>query len=113
MAIIPYMESKNLPMPPHTSASFFSTPAALSAHQSDRELAVAIRVRQMNPTQFSRWLDVEWGRVQTLANAALPEASPALGTARCFATLAEKNRHDEDKELATALMLAATRRLHK
>lgn len=71
--------------------------------QEDRELAEALRVQAMDDTERSLWLENVWGRVQRNAAALAPQQPHYQPTARSYATPEEKNRFDEDRELAWAM----------
>lgn len=75
----------------------------MDANQQDTELAEALRVQAMTQAQRSDWLHNVWGRVQRNAQAFLANAPEYQPTARCYASLEEKNRFDEARELAFAL----------
>lgn len=87
-------------------AKSFETAQAMSDHQADRELQEALRVQAMTPAARWLWLQEAWGRLQDGA-AFLSQHDPHMpGTARSFATLDEKNRFDEDRELRQALQMS-------
>ncbi len=71
--------------------------------QEARELAEALRVQAMTPAQRSAWLRDVWGRVQRNAAALQTHAPAHEPTARSYATMEEKNRFDEARELEFAL----------
>lgn len=83
----------------------FETTQALSDHQAERELQEALRVQNMSPTARWQWLQDTWGRLQD--GSAFLSANDQLihHGARCYATLAEKNRFDEAREIQQALQL--------
>ena len=83
--------------PPYTTES---EPAVA---QEERELAEALRVQAMSPAERSAWLDEVWGRVQRNAAALQTHAPAHEPTARSYATMDEKNRFDEERELAFAM----------
>jgi hypothetical protein len=98
----------NTPDPTHCATT---EPHAES--QEDRELAEALRVQAMTSTQRSAWLDTEWGKVQRNAAALQINAPAHVPTTRSYATMDEKNRFDEARELEFALLhsVYATRRV--
>ncbi len=71
--------------------------------QEDTELAEALRVQAMTQSQRSAWLENVWGRVQRNAQAFMANAPGHIATARSYASLDEKNRFDEARELAFAI----------
>jgi hypothetical protein len=75
----------------------------MNANQQDIELAEALRVQTMSQVQRSDWLQNVWGRAQRNAQAFLVNAPDYQPTARSYASLEEKNRFDEARELAFAL----------
>lgn len=71
--------------------------------QLDREVAEALRVQSMCPDERYEWLRESWGYLQRQADflyADLPDRKPAVHS---FATLEEKNRFDEAREIDFAL----------
>jgi transcriptional regulator with XRE-family HTH domain len=89
----------------------FSTLQAMSDHQAQRELDEAMRVQAMSPAARSRWLSSSWGRLQRQAFKLPHGQRPARGEPHVmhFATLADKNRHDEQREMDHAVRLAMSR----
>ncbi len=79
-------------------------PEAPEKQQAKRELDEALRVRYMSPRERSAWLRDVWNPLQAQGSALLAGLSVEHG-ARCFASFAEKNRYDEDRELALAVQL--------
>ena len=71
--------------------------------QDAAELAEALRVRAMSMAERSAWLADVWGKVQRSADAFLVNAPRRTPTARSYATLEEKNRFDEARELEFAM----------
>jgi hypothetical protein len=86
-------------------AQCFDSAQAMSDHQAERELQEALRVQGMTPEARWLWLQETWGRLQNSAAFLSPIAQPVPGAARCYASLDEKNRFDEDRELRQALQL--------
>ncbi len=84
----------------------FQTAEELAAHQANRELAEALRVQAMTPTERFKWLEDHWGRLQDDATVLFSRTSPQQGTSRCYTSLAEKNRFDEDREIQVAMRYA-------
>lgn len=84
-------------------AKSFDSAQAMSDHQSERELQEALRVQGMTPDARWLWLQETWGRLQDSAALLSPNVQPTPGSARCYASLDEKNRFDEDRELRQAL----------
>jgi hypothetical protein len=81
----------------------FQTSEEMANYQAQRELAEALAVQAMSSSERFLWLQNIWGRLQAGANALQVERAPTRPTARAFATPEEKNRFDEDRELAIAL----------
>ncbi len=71
--------------------------------QENSELLEALRVQAMPPSERSAWLRDVWGKVQRNSAAFFVHAPEQVPTARSYATLDEKNRFDEARELAFAL----------
>ena len=71
--------------------------------QENSELAEALRVQVMPESERSAWLRDVWGKAQRNSAAFLVHAPEQVPTARSYATLDEKNRFDEARELAFAL----------
>ncbi len=80
-----------------------ATGPAQAATQEERELAEALRVQAMSAVERSAWVRDVWGRVQRNAAALQTHAPTHEPTARSYATMEEKNRFDEERELAFAL----------
>jgi hypothetical protein len=91
------------------TARSFSSPQAMSDYQAEREVAVAMAVQAMPPEERFAWFTESWGRLQAEAAAMFFDNQPAQHTARFFATHDEKNRFDDDRELAFALALSQSR----
>lgn len=87
------------------SATTFETVGAMSDHQAERELQEALRVQGMTPAARWHWLQETWGRLQMSATFLAAIDQPLPGAARCYATLEEKNRFDEDREIRQALQM--------
>lgn len=85
----------------------------MNLHQENAELAEALRVQAMSDAERSAWLENAWGKVQRDANAFLAHAPNRQHTARSYATLEEKNRFEEARELAFAMhhSIYATQRI--
>jgi hypothetical protein len=86
-------------------ATHFETAQAMSDHQAERELQEALRVQGMTSDARWQWLQETWGRLQDGAAMLGSDDQPTPGTARCYATLEEKNRFDELRELKQALQM--------
>jgi hypothetical protein len=86
-------------------ARYFETEKAMSDHQAEREVQDALLVQGMTPEARWLWLQETWGRLQDSAALLGSDDQPAPGTARCYATLEEKNRFDEARELKQALQM--------
>lgn len=71
--------------------------------EESAELLEALRVQAMPDIQRSAWLRDVWGKVQRSSAAFLVNAPEQVPTARSYATLDEKNRFDEARELAFAM----------
>ncbi len=77
----------------------------MSDHQAERELQEALRVQGMTPAARWLWLQENWGRLQDGAALVGSDDQATPGAARCYATLEEKNRFDEARELSQALQM--------
>ena len=86
-------------------ARHFETAQAMSDHQAERELQEALRVQGMTPAARWLWLQETWGCLQDSAAFLSPNDLPMPHKARCYATLEEKNRFDEHRELKHALQM--------
>jgi hypothetical protein len=86
-------------------ARFFETEKAMSDHQAEREVQEALLVQGMTPEARWVWLQENWGRLQDSAALLGSGDQYTPGTARCYATLEEKNRFDELRELKQALQM--------
>lgn len=82
----------------------------MSDYQAEREVQEALRVADMTPDERFEWLRDNWGRLQRAGTSALADKMPVENTARCFATIEEKNRFDEKREIELALLIRATAR---
>lgn len=81
----------------------FKTQEQMSEHQADRELQEALRVQEMDPDTFSAWFESTMGALQERARLLygdLPKRPPAVHQ---FASMDEKNRFDEAREIEFAL----------
>jgi hypothetical protein len=79
--------------------------------QEERELAQAILVQHMSPEDRAAWWSKEFAAVQASAQLMMPYF-PVRPGAISFATMAEKNRYDEKRELDEAMnhsLIAKTR----
>lgn len=83
----------------------FETAQALSDYQMERELQEALRVQDMTPAARWQWLQEEWGRLQDSAALLSTNDQTTPHAARSYATLSEKNRFDEARELQQALQM--------
>jgi len=90
----------------------FPTIEAMSAYQEERELAEALHVQTMSPQERSQWLLREtWDPLQVQAASFYSFWKPAgEPSAMHFATLDEKNRFEEQREIEQAVRLANSRR---
>jgi hypothetical protein len=88
------------------SAKSFETVQGMSDYQAARELQEALRVQGMSPEARWIWLQQTWGRLQDSAAFLRPDDQPMPGAARSYATLNEKNRFDEDREIRQALKMS-------
>ena len=83
----------------------------MSAYQEERELAEALRFQAMSSQELTQWLRDNWDPLQAQAASFFsywkPDGEPH---AMHFATLAEKNRFDEQREIEQAVRLAISRR---
>jgi hypothetical protein len=85
------------------TSKVFQSAEEMANYQATRELAEALAVQAMSSNERYLWLQNVWGRLQAAANALQGDRPPTRPTARAFATPQEKNRFDEDRELAFAL----------
>ena len=72
--------------------------------QQSAELAEALRVQTMTPAERSDWLVSVWGKVQGSAQAFSVHAPDRVHTARSYASMDEKNRFDQARELEFAML---------
>lgn len=86
-------------------AHSFESVQAISDHQAERELQEALLVHSMTPAARWLWLQATWGRLQDSATFFSPHVSSVHGAARCYASLEEKNRFDEEREIRQALKM--------
>jgi hypothetical protein len=87
------------------TAKCFETAQAMADDQAEREVQEALRVQQMTSAARFAWLQENWGRLQngaSLFNANVPRPPAA---ARCYASMDEKNRFDDERELQQALQI--------
>jgi hypothetical protein len=71
--------------------------------QEDRELAQALRVQAMSDAERSTWLVSTWGALQRQSAIFNTHALPHPPRARSYASMEEKNRFDEERELQFAM----------
>lgn len=83
----------------------FASAQAMSDHQAELELQEALRVQDMSPAARWQWLQQTWGRLQDSAASLSTHDQSARGAARCYASLDEKNRFDEHREIQQALQM--------
>ncbi|RJG02026.1 hypothetical protein [Noviherbaspirillum sedimenti] len=81
----------------------FKTANELSIYQHDREVKEALHVQSMTGAERFQWLADNWGRLQDGANTLFTDAPERQATARCFASMEEKNRFDREREVQFAL----------
>lgn len=86
------------------SSKSFNSTEELAEYQSNREVLEALRVQSLSPDDRFEWLKNEWGRLQDDATSLFLDANDRPGTSRCFASFAEKNKFDEDREIVEALL---------
>ncbi len=87
------------------AAKCFESAQAMSDYQAEREVGEALRVQGMTSAARWQWLQQTWGTLQDSAVFLLPNDQPAHGAARYYASLDEKNRFDEDREIRQALRM--------
>lgn len=85
----------------------FATADELSNYQNDREVKEALRVQSMTDVERFQWLVTNWGRLQEAANTLFVNAPERPATARCYASMDEKNRFDREREVQFALQHTA------
>jgi hypothetical protein len=86
-------------------ARHFESVEALSEYQAEREVREALRVAAMTPAERYSWLKENWGRLQDSGSLLFAGSMPRQAAARCYASLEEKNRFDEQREIERALQL--------
>lgn len=77
--------------------------------QLEREVEQALRCRTMTPAEFASWLKATWDPLQARVNKTLVLDGPA--TARYYTSLEEKNRFDQEREVAWAALAYQQRRV--
>lgn len=88
------------------AASFQST-EELSNYQAERELREALAVQSMTPAERYQWLANNWGRLQDEATTIFANVlTQRSAAARCYRSMKEKNRFDENRELEIALQIS-------
>ena len=87
------------------TAKSFETAQAMSDYQNAREVQEALRVQLMAPAARFAWLQENWGRLQNSASLFSASVKHPPAAARCYATLEEKNRFDDARELRQALQI--------
>ncbi|MFI5444009.1 hypothetical protein [Polaromonas sp. UC242_47] len=95
------------------TARCFQTVEEMADYQADRELQEALRVQSMSPEERFQWLTENWGRLQDSASALFPDLPQRPKTARCYASMEEKNKFDEARELELALQRSAMMNKHR
>lgn len=93
------------------SAISFESAQAMSDYQAAQEVQEALRVQQMVPTARFAWLEQTWGRLQNDAVVFFTDVQHEPASARCYATLDEKNRFDQARELRQALQIHLARQI--
>ena len=84
-------------------SNHFKTASEMSAHQQDREVQEAMRVRAMGSEEFSEWFVATWGALQDQANAMYAGMPSRPCIPRYFKTMDEKNAYDREREIQFAL----------
>lgn len=87
------------------NAKCFETEQAMSDYQSERELQEALRVQSMAPPDRMLWLQQNWGRLQDGAATFISNMPSSPGASRCYGSMEEKNRFDDQRELTFALQM--------
>jgi len=87
------------------TAKCFEKAQAMSDYQTAREVQEALRVQLMAPAARFAWLQETWGRLQNSASLFTVNVKHPPAAARCYATLDEKNRFDDERELQQALQI--------
>jgi hypothetical protein len=87
------------------TAKCFETAQAMSDYQTAREVQEALRVQLMTPAARFAWLQENWGRLQDSAAFFNADARRASAAARCYSTMDEKNRFEDERELRQALQI--------
>ncbi|HSO45103.1 MAG TPA: hypothetical protein VLQ47_06245 [Rhodoferax sp.] len=87
------------------TAKSFETAQGMSDYQAEREVHEALRVQQMTPALRFAWLQENWGRLQNSASLFSANLQYSPAAARCYASMEEKNRFDDERELRQALQI--------
>ncbi len=87
------------------TAKCFETAQDMADYQAEREMQEALRVQLMTPAARFAWLQENWGRLQDSAPLFNFNVQRPPATARCYATLEEKNQFDDERELRQALQI--------
>lgn len=90
------------------TAKCFQTAQDMADYQAEREVQEALRVQFMAPAARFAWLEENWGRLQNSAPLFNFHVQRPPATARCYASLNEKNRFDDERELRQALQIHLT-----
>lgn len=85
------------------TARCFQTVEEMADYQADRERQEALRVQSMSPEERLQWLTENWGRLQDSASSLFSDLPQRPKIARCYASMEEKNKFDEARELELAL----------
>lgn len=92
----------------------FQTIESMAQHQATREVAEALRVRDLPDAAFSEWLKASLDPLQALARLPLDaEKDGWAASARCFHSAADKQHFEDARELARAVQLALSRQAHE
>lgn len=84
-----------------------SSPAASLA---DQELAEAVRVHFMSPTELRNWLAKNWWPLQEADSKRYEGVELPARTVWHFKTMEEKNRYDEQRNIEIEAAIARARR---
>ena len=86
-------------------AKCFETAQRMSDYQAAREVQEALQVQQMPPAERFAWLQENWGRLQNSVSLFNANVQHPPAAARCYATMDEKNRFEDERELRQALKI--------
>lgn len=86
-------------------ARYFESAEAMADYQVEREVQEALRVSAMSSSERFKWLTENWDPLQAAVNVLYAKLPKQVATARCYTTIEEKNRFDEDREIDLAIQM--------